>query len=326
MVSAIFKDFGAWGVKSAYSTLTTQASNVSFTAIDYTQFTASWNNGNGSKRAAFIKQGSGGSAVPVNASTYTASTTFGLGTQIGLTGWYCIYNGTGTSVTVDGLSIGTSYRVFVAEYNGVDGSSEYLTSLATANPKNQSTNLYGSISWNGSVSTNWNTDANWSLNTIPTAYYDVTVPLSGITNFPVVFANAPGSCHNLTIESGASLTVQSNVSGTGSLITTGTVTGNMTIERFVAGNSLLTANVFHLVSIPLHPDNVSLSNLFLGSYLYEYLPATNAWHGMGTTTTAELDETEGYMIYYPNTSKPTNLQAFRIQARSHLRLLIQEIL
>ncbi|MEI6750278.1 MAG: GLUG motif-containing protein [Bacteroidota bacterium] len=149
--------------------------------------------------------------------------------------------------------------------------------------------------WTGNTSTAWNTAGNWSANAVPTANADIIIP--DVANDPVVAASIGANCRNLTVNSGATLTVQSG----GSLITTGTVTGNMTIQRFAAGNTLLNANTYHLVSVPLHPDNVSLSNLFLGSYLYQYLPATNAWQGMGTTTTTELNETLGYMIYYPNT-------------------------
>ena len=107
---------------------TTQASNLAFSNLGTTTLTASWTNGNGTARAVFIYQGTSGSAAPVNNTTYTASTTYGSGTQIGASGWYCIYTGTGTSVTVTGLTPGTSYRIMVCEYNA---GPTYLTTAGT---------------------------------------------------------------------------------------------------------------------------------------------------------------------------------------------------
>lgn len=75
---------------------TTQATNVVFSGTTGTTTTANWTNGNGSSRVVFMYAGTSGSPVPVNYTTYTANTAFGTGTQIGTTGWYCIYNGTGT--------------------------------------------------------------------------------------------------------------------------------------------------------------------------------------------------------------------------------------
>jgi hypothetical protein len=118
---------------------TTQAYNVSFSSTTNTQTTVGWINGNGSSRAVFIKATSTGTAAPVNGTAYTANTVFGSGTQIGSTLWYCIYNGTGTSVTVTGLTAGTTYRVMVCEYNGGTGAQLYYTSTATNNPNNVTT-------------------------------------------------------------------------------------------------------------------------------------------------------------------------------------------
>ena len=119
---------------------TTQASEVLFSPVSYTTATISWTNGNGSKRVAFMKAVNTGTATPVDTTDYTASATFGSGTQIGSTGWYAIYNAGGNSVDVTGLSIGTDYIVQVFEYNGVmSGQADYKTDTATNNPKTQTT-------------------------------------------------------------------------------------------------------------------------------------------------------------------------------------------
>ncbi|MBN2165233.1 MAG: Ig-like domain-containing protein, partial [Marinilabiliaceae bacterium] len=123
-------------VGAAITTPSSQATNLQFTNIATTQANISWSQGNGSKRAVFIKQTTTGTASPVNLTTYTANTVFGLGSQIGSTGWYCIYNGTGLSTSVTGLTSNQTYRVHVCEYNDAPGAELYLTTSGTNNPAN----------------------------------------------------------------------------------------------------------------------------------------------------------------------------------------------
>ena len=106
------------GISYPFSTgPTTQATNVSFSNIETTSATISWTNGNGDKRAVFMKETDTGTASPVDGTTYSADTGFGDGDEIGTTGWYCVYNGTGSTVDVTKLSDNTTYRVMVTEYN-----------------------------------------------------------------------------------------------------------------------------------------------------------------------------------------------------------------
>jgi len=118
---------------------TTQATNVSFASIATTQMGVSWTRGNGANCAVFVKQASSGTASPLSNTTYTANTAMGSGTQIASTGWYCVYNGTGTSVTVTGLTTGTAYQVHVCEYNGGAGSELYLITSGADNPDGETT-------------------------------------------------------------------------------------------------------------------------------------------------------------------------------------------
>lgn len=116
---------------------TTQATNVIFSSVQATQMTASWTNGNGENRAVFMKQASSGSATPANGTIYGANPAFGTGNsyyQIGATGWYCIYNGTGTTVNVTNLTASTAYQIHVCEYNGPTYDQAYNTTSPTGNP------------------------------------------------------------------------------------------------------------------------------------------------------------------------------------------------
>ncbi|MCF7796751.1 MAG: T9SS type A sorting domain-containing protein [Candidatus Marinimicrobia bacterium] len=65
-------------------------------------------------------------------SAYTASSTFGSGSEIG-TGNYVVYKGTGTSVSVTGLSNGTTYyfRAFVVDGTDWTDSDQYQDANAT---------------------------------------------------------------------------------------------------------------------------------------------------------------------------------------------------
>ena len=119
---------------------TTQASAINFTSVAITSLTINWTNGNGSKRAVFVKEGSGTITNPVDNTTYTASADWNVkGTQLGTSGYYCVYNGTASTVSLSNLVSGTQYTVQVMEYNGSAGGETYLTTTATNNPNSQST-------------------------------------------------------------------------------------------------------------------------------------------------------------------------------------------
>lgn len=119
---------------------TTQAQNITFSSVTTSGMKIDWTNGNGSSRAVFVKEGSGSITNPVDGTTYTASSDWNLkGTQLGSSGYYCVYNGTGNSVTLTNLAANTAYYVQVFEYNGSGTTSKYNTSTTTGNPNSQST-------------------------------------------------------------------------------------------------------------------------------------------------------------------------------------------
>ncbi|NOU48613.1 MAG: hypothetical protein HOO86_16350, partial [Bacteroidales bacterium] len=133
----------SYGTDVSFTTLsgvpTTQASEIVFSSVTQTSMTLDWTNGNGSKRAVFMKQANTGTALPIDNTTYTANTIFSDGTQIGTSGWYCVYNNTGSNVAITGLISGSDYIAQVFEYNGAEGSESYFTSTATNNPNSQAT-------------------------------------------------------------------------------------------------------------------------------------------------------------------------------------------
>lgn len=111
-----------------------QASGVTFSHVRSCGVEISWTRGDGEWCAVFAKQGSNGTAAAVDGVAYWPDTVFSLGDEIGSNGWFCVYDGTDTNVTVCGLAPDTEYNVMVCEYSGWGGNETYLTSAVTGNP------------------------------------------------------------------------------------------------------------------------------------------------------------------------------------------------
>jgi hypothetical protein len=107
---------------------------VTFPYVGVYQMNISWTRGDGEYCVAFLHQGPGMPLPPVDGTDYIPSTDWNLpGTQLGASGYYCIYNGTGNSVTVSNLLPVTNYWVVVYEYNGYGLTSIYLITGAEGN-------------------------------------------------------------------------------------------------------------------------------------------------------------------------------------------------
>jgi hypothetical protein len=114
--------------QTPYAEPTVNSSSITFSSVTSSSMTLNIGaTGNGTSRLILARASSSiGSNHPSDATTYTASATFGSGTQIGTSGVYVVYNGTGNSVTVTGLSSSTTYYFEVYEYNGTAGLENYL--------------------------------------------------------------------------------------------------------------------------------------------------------------------------------------------------------
>ncbi len=121
------------------------------------------------------------------------------------------------------------------------------------------------ISWTGNVDTNWNNPLNWIPNTVPIETDDVI--LNDVARSPIILSGQNQTINNLinfenlSIETGASLTISGNLDqrraivinssedASGSLILTGNQTNpnptDSNYQRYVSGNN------WHLISSPL---------------------------------------------------------------------------
>lgn len=154
------KSLGKTTIKNGFTYQVTvpknQARNIQYSNIEPTSTDISWSRGSGESCVVFFKEASSGLSTPVDRTTYNSGIIFGDGTQVGSTGWYCVYNGKGSSVTVAGLVPGANYITQVFEYNGQAGFETFLTSPTTDNPKMQetiaSTNRVNSNSFSKNIS------------------------------------------------------------------------------------------------------------------------------------------------------------------------------
>jgi hypothetical protein len=209
---------------TVYTAPSTQAYNIVFSSITNVSTSISWTNGNGSSRAVFMKAANTGTASPVNGTTYTASTSFGSGTQIGSTGWYCVYNGTGSSVSVSNLQAATAYIVMVTEYNGISGAQVYSSSTASNNPNTFFSTATFTYSYTGTMQS-------W---TVPAGVYSVNIETWGAQGSPGSAAGGLGGyvTGDLAVTPGQVLYIfvggqgGYNGGGTGGLSQNGTYGGN----------------------------------------------------------------------------------------------------
>lgn len=105
---------------------TTASTDGVGSGITTTSMTISWDNGNGGEQFVVVRAGSSVNADPVDGETYTASTTFGSGDELG-TGNFIVYRGTAGTVTITGLDPNTTYYYEIFEVNGAGEASNYLT-------------------------------------------------------------------------------------------------------------------------------------------------------------------------------------------------------
>jgi hypothetical protein len=148
---------------------TLQASNVEFSNVTATSMTVSWTVGNGASRIVLARAASAVSAAPVDGNSYTASSVFGSGDAIG-SGNFVVFVGSGSSVTVSGLSPITTYHVAVYEFNGENGAENYLsTSPATGNQTTTNVTFFSVGSADATLLSSWNSERDGSGST-PSAF------------------------------------------------------------------------------------------------------------------------------------------------------------
>ena len=190
----------ATGIPNYASEPSAQASDVNFTSITSTGMTINWTAGNGTNSLVVVRAATDVNASPEDGGSYAPNTVYGNGTQIGV-GNFSVYNGTGNSVTITGLSKAITYYVKVYTFNGASGSENYM--LTTPASTNQTASPGEIVSNNTSPSTSpksYSDGTAWVGGVPPGQFDNVTIKSGDFFNI-----GTTQKCYNLTIESGAKI-------------------------------------------------------------------------------------------------------------------------
>ncbi len=186
----------------------TQALNITFSNVSDGSMDLSWTNGSGDGRVVIINT-SNSFTAPGNGTNPSVNTVYsGSGEQV-------IFNGTGNSVSVSGLSASTTYWFRVYEFCNPDR--VYQTSSATNNPSSQatiacltSTHYYRTI-----ATGNWNSISTWESSSdeitwgTPSCVPDFNANTIRIRNGHTVTINTALDVDQIIIENGGILRKES---------------------------------------------------------------------------------------------------------------------
>ena len=123
-----------WPTWDLMESPTVNATDISFTNVAHNAVTVNWTNGNGNKRLLLMKQNTKVDEFPLDGTDYIANGDFSASSIIG-TGNHVVFNGTGNSVTVTGLTPGATYffRTIEVSNNAVTGNNSLY--LLGGNPE-----------------------------------------------------------------------------------------------------------------------------------------------------------------------------------------------
>ncbi|MCF8343678.1 MAG: T9SS type A sorting domain-containing protein, partial [Bacteroidales bacterium] len=147
------------------------------------------------------------------------------------------------------------------------------------------------LAWTGNSSSDWNTAGNWSGDFIPTGSNNLNIPLTA--NQPEIGSSVHANCNNLSIDNDASLNILSDASGTGSLVVTGTASGDINVQRYLDVNDK--ASKWHYVSAPVSGQLIN----------DDFMTNNSIYSPNGTNYNFyRWDEDTDYWIIYGSTGNP----------------------
>ena len=176
-------------------------------------------------------------------------------------------------------------------------------------------------SWTGSTDNDWGTSTNWSGSSVPTTT-DLIIISSGN---PVIneSVSSPAQCYDLTLGSSASLTINVNKAltvgnnftnngtaasiyidsdntGNGSLIVSGSVSGDVTVKRYIAAYTS-PSDGWHEIGCPVTSFSVSGTDWdptytgYTNNDLYYYDETTDLWMNYRESAFDFVTE-KGYLV------------------------------
>ncbi len=172
-------------------TPTTTASSVTISAVTNTTATVSCTIGNGQRRLIVARLTSAAAVAPTNNKLYNANAIYSIGDTTG-TGNFVVYNGTGNTVAVTGLTMLTNYTFDAYEYNG-----KYMHNAFTSVASNNTTTLPVKLSYFEAKKVNDNVKLVWITSSeINNKGFDVQRSVNGKTFETIAFVKGEGNSNN----------------------------------------------------------------------------------------------------------------------------------
>jgi PKD repeat protein len=258
--------------QTAIVTPATQASNVTLSSITTTSMKIDWTQGSGVYEIVVVRPSSSTRVVPLDASmpAYGASSNYGSGSNLGNNN-YVVYKGSGSSVTVTGLTPNINYEAVVYSYNY--GCGQYLLGTCLQ------PNVY-------LVKTSYST-ANWeqhlTLAIEPTAAPTISViGTPGPTNATLSFNGS--STYNLINVYKYGTSLKYPVDGTyyppSSIFGSGTQIGGTGTNNFSVYSSSANGSV-NLTNLPPATAFYAIAYGYNGSYYSSINTSYNYYNGIG---------------------------------------------
>ena len=204
----------------------------------------------------------------------------------------------GTPVTTGGISIHNYRNTNAAYFDDVR-----VREIASVEPVVTMGEEQSGFDWIGCENSDWNTVTNWLTGAVPGTTYDVVISVSG--NYPIITGTI--TCGSITVSSGACLTVGSgavlnspvtiNTSGvdnSGSLVNLGTITGQITYNRFLRAEDQMGDRHFFSSPVGNQDAGVFITNNSTKVYqLWTYVETSGTWNLL---TTGNFRPGRGYNV------------------------------
>ncbi|WP_158839541.1 T9SS type A sorting domain-containing protein [Polaribacter sp. L3A8] len=181
--------------------------------------------------------------------------------------------------------------------------------------------------WLGTTSTDWNTSTNWSKEAVPVTTDNVVIP-SGTTFSPEISSHTGVTVDDLTVASGAILTIKDG----SSLIVSGAATGNITYKRTLSKAAGLTEG-WHSLSSPVlgvTASSLRAENDFADGSggnrigLSTYNNVTPAWNYFTTTSTDAIPAGTGLSVKLDNGGSNTEVSFTGTYSGAYTEVVISQ--
>ena len=257
-----------WPTWDLMESPTANASGIMFSNVTSNSVTINWTNGNGDNRLLLASPDAEIDAFPSDGADYSGNAVFGSGSAVGANN-YVVYNGTGSSVTVTGLTSGKTYFFRVVEYNKNSVTGNNALYLLGDNPES-SVAISGALPVNINYLkvtklNNNNAEIDWETQQeINSQSFEIQKSTDGTNFSPIGSITAKGNSQSKT---SYSFIDHSPVAGKNYYrLKEMDVDGKFTLSNIISVDLSITGNHFKIISYPgkkyfgvIKNDNIDFS-------------------------------------------------------------------